>query len=131
MARRGVLSQLNERTRTAGRDVTPDSGEGVQCVAERLRAWVDDVQISARVGFPHYANPGELKDDIRGLLEQFEVMHEALEQVADCVHVVRPGFDGHPVIVVRQPGTALDAAVETAKAALVKVETSNLARGHP
>lgn len=43
-------------------------------VAERLIAWVDDVQLSARVGFPHYANPGELKADIRSLVEQLRTV---------------------------------------------------------
>jgi hypothetical protein len=43
---------------------------------ERLAAWVDDLQLSARVGFPHYRNPGELKEDIRAVLAEVEQLRE-------------------------------------------------------
>lgn len=35
---------------------------------ERLEAWAKDWQLSARLGTPHYANPGELKRDILEVL---------------------------------------------------------------
>ncbi len=40
----------------------------------RLRSWLDDVQLSNRLGTPHYENPGELKADLRVLLEASETV---------------------------------------------------------
>lgn len=37
---------------------------------ERLRAWVDDVQLSNLLGVPTYSHPGELKADVRVLLAE-------------------------------------------------------------
>lgn len=44
--------------------------EPAECaeVLERLTGWLNDVQLSARLGTPHYANPSELKNDLRVML---------------------------------------------------------------
>jgi hypothetical protein len=67
-------------------------------VAERLLAWADDVQLSNRLGFPHYENPGELKADIRSLVEQLEALRAALEFYADEKTWTQPtSWDGRIV----------------------------------
>lgn len=60
-------------------------------LAERLMAWVDDVQLSNQTGFPHYQKVAELKTDIRSLVEQFEVVQRvAKEAVAYYIADVVP-----------------------------------------
>jgi hypothetical protein len=39
---------------------------------DKLTEWVVDVQLSNRVGFPVFNNPGELKEAIKTLLMEFE-----------------------------------------------------------
>ena len=50
---------------------------------QRLREWLNGVQVSARTGFPTYANPGELKKDLGWLLSDNERLREALQLIAD------------------------------------------------
>lgn len=57
--------------------------EAQQLVARpsvRLKAWLDDVQLSNRLGTPHYANPGELKADLRDVLEDMAAIEQLVRE---------------------------------------------------
>lgn len=62
MKEKGVSSVLSDSAESQ----TPASSELVDAV-ERLLAWSDDV-IIGRWYVPHYANPGEVKADVRTVL---------------------------------------------------------------
>lgn len=47
---------------------------------QRLTAWANDVQLSGRVGYPHYANPGELKRDILAVVALLSTREEELAE---------------------------------------------------
>lgn len=66
----------------------------------KLRAWLGDIQLSNQLGCPQYANPGELKADLRVLLAEREThavqrdveeFHRALDVlVGDTPAIRRP-----------------------------------------
>ncbi len=50
-------------------------------MSDRLEAWLCDWDVSARQGFPHYATPRELKDDVRALLARCVAAEQALAEI--------------------------------------------------
>jgi hypothetical protein len=60
----------------------------------------------------------QLKDRAEHAEAEVGRLREALGEIADAVHVVKDAPDGQPVILVRRPEVALDAAIGIARAAL-------------
>lgn len=59
--------------------------------AARLRAWADDWSVG-RYEKPQYKNPGELKGDLRAVLDRLAKAESALEEIGLPGHVPE-GFD--------------------------------------
>jgi hypothetical protein len=71
---------------------------------ERVRGWLNDVQLSARLGTPHYENPGQLKHDVSRLLN----VADAALAYQDELFLEETTGGGDPHHYLEKLGKALD-----------------------
>lgn len=71
---------------------------------DRLRRWIDTPQISARIGYPIYANPGELRADIEAVLGDEDYVRVSGAFLCPCG---RQANEHQPSILTDEAGDTL------------------------